>query len=112
MARVNVSIVGRLESLLIVAIAALVLQVFPSLWFALIWALDFRNWSPWGCLALTVAGLAVLLAVRFVPELWTDWRVRRETVAGERHRQEQQLRIKSERERLQALRRARSRRIY
>jgi hypothetical protein len=33
-----------LELLLVLALLALVLQLFPALWTGMLWALDVRNW--------------------------------------------------------------------
>lgn len=101
-----------LESLLVVAFVALVFQVFPSLWFGLIWAIDFRNWSRSIWMTLTVAGLGVLFALRFIPDLWENWRERQAAAAVEREKRRKQQQAKEQRQMIEAARRARSRRMY
>lgn len=50
--------------LLIVSIAILVFQLFPSAWWAIVYFVDIRNWA-WRAYATVCAiGIAVLVAVR------------------------------------------------
>lgn len=104
--------VGRLEVLLVLAFVALVFQVFPPLWFALVWVADIRNWARSAWMGATVGILLVLFALRFVPQLWEDWRERRSEAASALAKREAQQRAKAERERVAALRKGRSRRMY
>jgi hypothetical protein len=76
-ARQNRNGVGWLELLLVLAVLALVFQVFPSLWFNLLWAMDVRNWSRTAWFAVNVAVLLFLFGVRFVPDLVNNWQERR-----------------------------------
>ncbi|MGQ0601069.1 MAG: hypothetical protein ACT4QE_05155 [Anaerolineales bacterium] len=103
---------GRLEVLLVIAFFALVFQVFPSLWFGLVWAADVRNWARSAWMGVTVAILVVLFGLRFVPDLWADWRERRAESASAFAKREKAERAKAERERVAALRKGRSRRMY
>lgn len=112
MPRISSHSLGRLEILLVIAFVALVFQVFPALWFGLIWAVDVRNWARSAWMGTTVAILAVLFGLRFVPDLWADWRERRCDAASALAKREKQLKAKAERERVAALRRGRSRRMY
>jgi len=60
---------ASLELLLVIAILAVLFQLFPSLWFSLAWAVDFRNWSRGGWLVANIVVVVALCAVRFRPEL-------------------------------------------
>jgi hypothetical protein len=62
------------ELLLALAIVALVLQLYPSLWFRALWALDVRNWSQAAWLYFNIAIIFVLVGMRFGPELMADLR--------------------------------------
>jgi hypothetical protein len=54
-----------LELLLVLAVIALVFQLFPSLWFRFISALDVRNWSRLTWFAVNFMVLAALIGVRY-----------------------------------------------
>jgi hypothetical protein len=53
-----------LELLLVLAVVALLLQLFPSLWTAVLWTLDVRNWSRTVWFAETWVVLGMLVGVR------------------------------------------------
>lgn len=103
---------GRLETLLALAFAALALQVFPSLWSGLLWAIDPRHWSRGGWLGLNLAIVVALFGVRFLPQLFEDWRQRRSLAAQTREKRQKQQQAKEHREAIERLRRGRSRRMY
>ncbi|HMP06299.1 MAG TPA: hypothetical protein PJ982_08125, partial [Lacipirellulaceae bacterium] len=58
---------GLLEALLALAVVALVLQLFPSLGYGLLRAVDVRQWSRGAWLGLNVAVVFGLFVVRFGP---------------------------------------------
>jgi len=63
-----------LELLLVLAVPALLFQLFPSLWSGTLWALDVRNWPRTVWFAGNVVVVVLLVAIRFGPELVQDWR--------------------------------------
>lgn len=65
--------VARLELLLSIASLALLFQVFPSLWFGLVWALDVRNWSRGIWIGLNALAVAALFAIQFRIEIRDAW---------------------------------------
>jgi hypothetical protein len=60
---------GKLEVLLVLAFAALLFQVFPSLWFGILRALHVQNWGRVSWLLLNLAALFLLFAIRFWPDI-------------------------------------------
>lgn len=104
--------VGPLEALLVAAVVALVLQVFPSLWFGLLWLADMRHWPRAAWLGLNAAIIFGLFAVRFGPGLIDDWRRRREHVASQRERRQAQQAVKEQRTMLRQIKEGRRRRMY
>ena len=54
-----------LEVLLALTILALSLQLFPSVWWNVVAAVDLRNWSRGDWLGLNVAIVLTLVAIRF-----------------------------------------------
>jgi hypothetical protein len=103
---------GRLELLLLCAIAILVLQLFPSIGHIILWSIDVRNWPRTVWFVINLAFLAFLILLRFGPQLLEDWQSRRNRLAAdavERHRQQE---LKEQRETLERLKRAQRRRIY
>lgn len=101
-----------LELLLVLAVVALVFQLFPSLWNGTLWALDIRNWPRTVWFAGNLVVVLVLVAVRFGPDLYQEWQNRRERLAADREKREKQLQLKEQRETLERMEQARSRRIY
>jgi hypothetical protein len=100
-----------LELLLALALLALVLQLFPALWNGMLWALDVRNWPRTVWFAGTWLVLAVLVGIRFGPDIYTDWRQRRERLATERTKQQKQQALKDERETLARMKEGMKRRV-
>ena len=101
-----------LELLLVLAFLALLFQVFPALWFGLLWAVDVRNWSRGMWMGLNVAIVFALFGLRFGPELFDQWRERRARLTNEHEKHEKQRHLKEEREMLERLKQARERRLY
>ncbi len=58
-----------LELLLALAILALVLQLFPSVWVGTLWALDVRNWPRTVWFAVNCVLLLALVGIRFDTDL-------------------------------------------
>jgi thiol:disulfide interchange protein len=101
-----------LELLLALAVLALVFQLFPSLWFAMLWATDVRNWPRNIWFAATWMVLIALLAIRIGPDVYHDWWQRRMRSAVEQAQKEKQMRLKQEREMLAQRMEAMKRRVY
>ncbi len=101
-----------LELLLALTLLVLVFQLFPSLWTGTLWALDIRNWPRTVWFAGNLVMVFVLVAIRFGPDLYQDWRQRKERLAGEREKKQKQQELKEQRETLVRMQQARSRRIY
>jgi hypothetical protein len=98
-----------LELLLVLAVLALVLQLVPSLWTLAQRALDVGNWSRTVWFAGTCVVLAMLVGIRFAPDIYGDWRRRRERSAMEQAKKQAQQRQVEERkmlhERMEAMKR-------
>lgn len=103
---------ARLEALLVLATLAFLFQVFPSLWFALVWALDVRNWSGEVWLTLNVGVVVALFGLRFGPGLHSEWREWRAKLAIEREKLQKEKALKEQREMLERLKAGRARRLY
>jgi hypothetical protein len=103
---------GRLELLLVLAVAVLLLQLFPALLILLNWFIDVRNWTKAVWLWLHVVILGVLLAVRYGPGFAADWRDRQAKRRSDHENKEKQRKLKEERETHERIREARRRRIY
>lgn len=104
--------IGFLEALLLIAIITLTLQLFPMFTFSVLRAANPRGWTREVWMALTVATLFVLLAIRFVPGLLDDWRRRNARLAAEHEKRQKQLHAKEQREAIQRLHEGRKRRIF
>ena len=100
------------ELLLALALVALVLQLFPSLWFGILWALDVRNWPRTVWFAANWVVVFTLVAIRFGPDLYSDWRVRCSRVAIDRAKRQKQQELKEQREMLARTKEAMKRRVY
>jgi len=97
-----------LETLLVLALLALVLQLFPSL----LGLLDVRNWSRGTWFAMNGVVVLILLAIRFGPDLVEDWRQRRQQSADLRTRAAKAAAAKAKQEKTRLLEQGRRRRIY
>jgi hypothetical protein len=104
--------VGPLEALLVAAVVALALQLFPTLWFGLLRLADVRHWTRSAWLGLNAAIILGLFALRFGPGLIDDWRRRRERLAAQREKQAAQRAAKEQRETLEQIKQGRRRRMY
>ena len=69
LSRSNCSGFAWLEVLLVLALVAVLFQMFPALWLAVVWSVDVRNWSRDAWIGLNVAAVLVLFAIRFRTEL-------------------------------------------
>lgn len=88
--------VAWLEVLLVLAIVALVLQLFPALWWRLVALVDVRHWSRWTWFFVNLAVVAVLFGVRMAPE-WSEAVARRRADKAKRRQQEERKRRAEER---------------
>lgn len=109
--RYNCSGFAWLELLLVLAFLALVIQVFPSAWRSLVWAVDVRNWSRGVWMTLNFGVVLVLFGIRFGPGLLDASRKPRKRVARECEQHEKQLTAKEERELYERMREARKRQV-
>lgn len=74
--------VALLEILLAIAIVILLVQFIPSLQSLV----DVRGWSQLHWIAVNAILLTVLLGMRFIPELVTDFREKRQQAAAHQAR--------------------------
>jgi hypothetical protein len=101
----------KFEVLLVIAIVALLLQVFPAAGKTVLWMLDVRNWPRTVWFWLNFVAVLSLLVMRFGPALVEDWKTRRSRLETEREGRERQRQLKEKRERLEDIRRGRNRRL-
>ncbi len=101
-----------LELLLAVALVMLALQLWPAAGQAILGWLDVRRWSLAVRIAVNVGVLALLLAVRFGPQLWRDWLDRRREAAARRARREETQQRKAELKAIEQMQESRGRRLY
>ena len=93
-----------LELLLAVAILVLAWQLVP--------ALDFSKWSRGGWMVANAGILATLVAVRFMPDAFFDWRERQDKRMHDQGNLTARQKAKERREALEQIRKSRKRRIY
>jgi hypothetical protein len=103
---------GRLEVALVVAVLALLFQVFPGAWFWMLSILDVRNWSRWAWLAANVGVVLALFVVRFGPEWYADWHERQERRKAEESKRAKERELREQREMFERLKEAQKRRVY
>lgn len=101
----------RLEVLLVLAILALLFQVFPALWHGIVWALDVRNWSRGVWMTLNVAIVVGLVGIRIGPQLYEGWRTWSGRRSAKRESDEKRRTIKEERALYERMREARKRQV-
>lgn len=83
-----------LELLLCLAVIALALQLFPSMWWSLAAVLDVRQWSRMTWFLVNVAFVAALIAVRLAPEARAA--IARRHAAAERRRKVEERKRQAE----------------
>ena len=96
------------ESLLLIAILALFLQLFPSMQNAF----DFRQWSRLGWLAFNIIVILTLIGIRVGPSLSADYRERREYNATQQTKAQKALALKEQREMIERIQESRRRRKF
>lgn len=101
-----------LELLLALVALALAFQLLPSLWFGAAWLLDVRNWPRTVWFLTNCLVVLTLVGIRFVPDLYKDWRERRERRASERAKKQKQRERKEQRKTLERMMEAQKRRVY
>ncbi len=101
-----------LELLLGLAAIFLLLQMFPSLFQKLIWAVDLRNWSQLTFFLANIGVVLFLVSVRFGPSLAEDWRKRKERLTKEHAKAEKSQELKKQKEIVERMKAGRRRRIY
>lgn len=101
-----------LEAVLFLAVLILLLQLAPEIGKTLIWIVDVRNWPRTMWFAANLAILCVLVAVRFGPQLFQDWQMRRARLIAEQTEQQKQQGLKIQRKSLERMKQAHRRRIY
>lgn len=101
-----------LELLLVLAILVLLFELFPSLWWIVLAALNPRNWTRPIWIVVNLIVVLFLLTVRFGPQLVEDWRLRKNRLAVEQTKQHKQQELKEQRESLNRMKQAQRRRIY
>jgi hypothetical protein len=103
--------VAWLEILLVLAVLALVFQVFPQLWFSTLWALDVRNWSRGVWFVLNIGVVLVLFGIRYAPEVNQEWKRRRGNRIRHRTEDDEQRKLREERELYERMKEARKRQV-
>ena len=93
-----------LELLLAIALLALVIQLIP--------AMDIQNWSRSAWTIANASVLAILLAVRFLPDAIVDWHERRIKQTHDQDDLAARQKAKERREALEQIRQSRKRRMY
>ncbi len=101
-----------LESLLALALLALLFQLFPSLWIGTLWALDVRNWPRTVWFIGNVILVFTLVMFRFGPDVYHDWREHLTRRAAQRMKKQKQQELKEQRETLERIKEGQKRRIY
>lgn len=62
-----------LQLILVPATAAALFYCFPDLWRKLLFGADVRNWTLRGWIIANATIVAILLAIRFAPEVKQAW---------------------------------------
>jgi hypothetical protein len=95
-----------------VALVALVFQLFPAVWWGLLWTLDLRNWT-WGARFLgTLFVLVVLLGLQWGPGLRTDHVERKKQQSEARQRAEQVKTARQHKQMIEGIKEGRRRRQF
>ena len=102
----------RLELVLGLSILTLILQLFPSLWFALLWMVDVRNWSRSTWILFNAGLVVMLLGVRLGPGLYQEWSDRKSLISAGREKRAKRDELNEQRKLFARLRKARKRRSY
>lgn len=110
--RIYRSGLGWVEILLILAVISCLLQVFPSLWDAVSAVIDIRQWPRAVWFYLNAILIVIFVCARFAPDFYNAWSNRQMQLAIDRKKKHELHARKAERERLEQIRQARSRRIY
>jgi uncharacterized protein YlxW (UPF0749 family) len=103
---------GWLEASLLFSLVALIMQLFPSVWVAVLWAIDIRNWPRTRFFVLNAVVVVTLILVRFGPDLYEDWRERHIHRRKDRELQQKKLDMREQRKSLERQIEARKRRLY
>lgn len=101
-----------LELLLALAAVVLLMQMWPAFGSQVLWVLDVRNWPSSVKIIANLLFILVLVGIRIGPELLNQWRERRLRIASERAKAAKALELKNQRETLERMKEAQSRRIY
>jgi hypothetical protein len=103
--------IAWLELLVVLAAIAMFLQLFPSVLWDFVAALDVRAWSSSVWFGLNVAVVLILAGIRFGAGI-VEFRVRcRCRATEEREKAKQQQRLKEERELFERMREARKKQV-
>lgn len=103
---------GWMELLLIVTVLVLVLQLFPAFSSATFWALNPRNWPRTAWFYLNLTAVLMLMLVRLAPQLYEDWKARKEERVRKRQKVLELQELKQQRRALDKMKASRDRRIY
>jgi hypothetical protein len=97
-----------LETLLAIAIIALILQAFPET----ARVFDVTSWSRTMWMGVNASAILLLIGVRFAPDLVVNWHDRRVNRAAQNNTHDKQKELRERRESLEQIKRARKRRLY
>jgi hypothetical protein len=104
--------VGLLELSLVLAIAVLLFQLFPSLGAIGLRVIDPRFWPKSVWLYGNIVVVFIFIGLRIGPELWKDFRQRRLQLGIDRQRRQKQKMLKDKREMNERMREGSKRRLY
>lgn len=104
--------VGWLELLLAAASVLLVLQIFPAIGVATLWALNPRNWPRTTWFLMNFLVVLLLIIIRFGPDLYYDWKTGLQERSKKRRKELDTKEAKEQRRILEEAKGSRRRRIY
>jgi hypothetical protein len=68
---------GKLEVILAIAVAGIVIQLFPAFWLRVLHVIDIRNWGSAGWVTFNALVVTALAAMRFRSGIASEGRKRR-----------------------------------
>jgi len=103
--------IAWLETLLAIAILALLFQLIPRLGSGAAMLLDVRYWSRSTWFLLNLFVVLTMIAVRFGPDAGHAWQERQSQRRATAEKKAKQLALKEQRETLERIKQGRSRRV-
>ena len=100
-----------LEVLLVLALASLFCILFPSVVERALSNVGLSTWPYSIRLIVNLLAIGVLLGIRFGPQLFDEWRQRRRRFAIDLEKQEEERKLREQRELFERLHEARKRQV-